>query len=30
LLTKKFIDLIKGADGGILDLNTAAANLQVR
>ncbi|CAI7787344.1 unnamed protein product, partial [Closterium sp. NIES-53] len=28
LLTKKFIDLIKGSDDGTLDLNTAASTLQ--
>ncbi|CAI7893175.1 unnamed protein product [Closterium sp. NIES-54] len=30
LLTKKFIDLIKGSDDGTLDLNTAASTLQVQ
>lgn len=30
LLTKKFIDLIKQADDGVLDLNKAADTLHVR
>lgn len=30
LLTKKFIDLMKSAEEGILDLNSAALTLQVR
>jgi hypothetical protein len=30
MLTKKFVDLIEKADGGILDLNQAADLLQVR
>jgi hypothetical protein len=30
MLTKKFVELIERADGGILDLNQAADLLQVR